>query len=282
MKASKKLVASLLTASLALSLAACGSDDKEKSGGDANDTTLKIMASNTPHQEILKKAEPILEKEGVDLEIETAQDYVIPNKALASGDIDANYFQHIPYLEQQMKDNKDYDFVNAGGIHIEPIAIYSKQYKSLEDLPKGAKIVISKSVADQGRILTLLEANGLIKLKDGVDKTTAEIKDIAENPKDLKIDPAVNPEMLVQTYNNSKDVDAVVINSNFAIDAGLNPKKDSIAIEDDESPYVNVIAVRKDDKDSEAIKKLVDVLHSEEIQQFITDEWGGSVVPVSK
>lgn len=280
MKASKKLVASLLTASLALGLAACGSDDKANS--DSKETTIKIMASNTPHKEILEKAEPILEKEGVDLEIETAQDYIIPNKALASGDIDANYFQHIPYLTQQMKDNKDYDFVNVGGIHIEPIAIYSKKYKSLDELPKGAKIIISKSVADQGRILTLLEANGLIKLKDGVDKTTAEIKDIAENPKDLKIDPAVNAEMLVQTYNNSKDADAVVINSNFAIDAGLNPKKDSIAIEDDESPYVNVIAVRKEDKDNEAIKKLVDVLHSKEIQDYITEEWGGSVVPVSK
>lgn len=280
MKASKKLVASLLTASLALGLAACGSDDKSSS--DSKETTIKIMASNTPHKEILQKAEPILEKEGVDLEIETAQDYIIPNKALASGDIDANYFQHIPYLTQQMKDNKDYDFVNVGGIHIEPIAIYSKKYKSLDELPKGAKIIISKSVADQGRILTLLEANDLIKLKDGVDKTTAEIKDIAENPKDLKIDPAVNAEMLVQTYNNSKDADAVVINSNFAIDAGLDPKKDSIAIEDDESPYVNVIAVRKEDKDNESIKKLVDVLHSKEIQEYITEEWGGSVVPVSK
>ncbi|MGN5457129.1 MAG: MetQ/NlpA family ABC transporter substrate-binding protein [Candidatus Kurthia intestinigallinarum] len=280
MKASKKLVASLLTASLALGLAACGSDDKSSS--DSKETTIKIMASNTPHKEILQKAEPILEKEGVDLEIETAQDYIIPNKALASGDIDANYFQHIPYLTQQMKDNKDYDFVNVGGIHIEPIAIYSKKYKSLDELPKGAKIIISKSVADQGRILTLLEANDLIKLKDGVDKTTAEIKDIAENPKELKIDPAVNAEMLVQTYNNSKDADAVVINSNFAIDAGLDPKKDSIAIEGDESPYVNVIAVRKEDKDNESIKKLVDVLHSKEIQEYITEEWGGSVVPVSK
>ena len=154
MKASKKLVASLLTASLALGLAACGSDDKSSS--DSKETTIKIMASNTPHKEILQKAEPILEKEGVDLEIETAQDYIIPNKALASGDIDANYFQHIPYLTQQMKDNKDYDFVNVGGIHIEPIAIYSKKYKSLDELPKGAKIIISKSVADQGRILTLL------------------------------------------------------------------------------------------------------------------------------
>ncbi len=280
MKASKKLVASLLTASLALGLAACGSDDKSSS--DSKETTIKIMASNTPHKEILQKAEPILEKEGVDLEIETAQDYIIPNKALASGDIDANYFQHIPYLTQQMKDNKDYDFVNVGGIHIEPIAIYSKKYKSLDELPKGAKIIISKSVADQGRILTLLEANDLIKLKDGVDKTTAEIKDIAENPKELKIDPAVNAEMLVQTYNNSKDADAVVINSNFAIDAGLDPKKDSIAIEGDESPYVNVIAVRKEDKDNESIKKLVDVLHSKEIEEYITEEWGGSVVPVSK
>jgi len=279
----KKLIAGILTASLALSLAACGSNDKSASDDskkDAKETKLVVGASNTPHAVILKKAQPILKNEGVDLHIEKYQDYVLPNKDLDSGDLDANYFQHIPYLEQQIKDN-GYDFVNAGGIHIEPIGIYSKKYKSLDDLPKGATILISNSVADQGRILTLLEAKGLITLKDGVDKASAEIKDIAKNPKNIKIDTKTAPEMLVQMYEN-KEGDAVVINSNFAIDAGLVPTKDAIALEDKDSPYVNVIAVKKENKDNEAVKKLVDVLHSKEIQDFINEEWKGSVVPVSK
>lgn len=278
MKTSKKLVASLLTASLALGLAACGSDDSK---GDDKETKLVVGASNVPHAEILEEAKPLLEKEGVDLEIKTYQDYVLPNKNLADGEIDANYFQHQPYLDQQLKDNPKYDIVSAGGIHVEPMAVYSKKYKSLDELPDGATIIISNSVAEQGRILSLLEANGLITLKEGVDKTAAEIKDIDKNPKNVKIEAKVSPEMLVQTYNNDEG-DAIVINANYALDADLNPTKDSIAIEDSNSDYVNVIAVNAKDKDNEAIKKLVDVLHSKEIQDFILEEWDGSVVPVDK
>lgn len=279
MKASKKLVASLLTASLALGLAACGSDDA--SSGDDKETKLVVGASNVPHAEILEEAKPLLEKEGVDLEIKKYQDYVLPNKNLAEGEIDANYFQHQPYLDQQLKDNPDYDIVSAGGVHVEPMAVYSKKYKSLDELPDGATIIISNSVAEQGRILSLLEVNGLITLKEGVDKTAAVIKDIDKNPKNVKIEAKVSPEMLVQTYNNDEG-DAIVINANYALDAGLNPTKDSIAIEDSNSDYVNVIAVNAKDKDNEAVKKLVDVLHSKEIQDFILEEWDGSVVPVDK
>ncbi len=279
MKASKKLVASLLTASLALGLAACGSDDSSSSKD--GDTKLVVGASNVPHAEILEEAKPILKKEGVDLEVKTYQDYVLPNKNLADGEIDANYFQHQPYLDQQLKDNPKYDIVSAGGIHVEPMAVYSKKYKKLDELPDGGTIIISNSVAEQGRILSLLEANGLITLKEGVDKTAARIKDIDKNPKNIKIEAKVAPEMLVQTYNNDES-DAIVINANYALDAGLNPTKDSIAIEDSNSDYVNVIAVNAKDKDNEAIKKLVDVLHSKEIQDFILEEWDGSVVPVNK
>ncbi|WP_397539783.1 MetQ/NlpA family ABC transporter substrate-binding protein [Rummeliibacillus pycnus] len=276
----KKLVAGILTASLALSLAACGTGDKSSSNGDSKETKLVVGASNVPHAEILEKAKPILEKEGVDLEVEKYQDYILPNKDLESDRLDANFFQHKPYLEQQIKDN-GYDFVSAGGIHIEPIGIYSKKYKSLDKLPDGATILISNSVSDQGRILTLLEAKGLITLKSGVDKAAAEIKDIDKNPKHLKIDAKTAPEMLVQMYEH-KEGDAVVINSNFAIDAGLTPTKDAIALEDSNSPYVNVVAVKKENKDNKAVKKLIDVLHSKEIQDFINKEWKGSVVPVSK
>lgn len=277
MKNSKKLLAGILTGALALSLAACGSD---KDSGDGKETTLTIGASNVPHAKILEKAEPILEKEGIKLDIETYQDYVLPNKDLESKDLDANFFQHKPYLEQQIKDN-GYDFVSAGGVHIEPIGIYSKKHKTLEDLPKGATILISNSVADQGRILTLLETKGLITLKEGVNKDAAQIKDIDKNPKDLKIDAKTAPEMLVQMYKNEEG-DAVVINSNYAIDAGLTPTKDSISIEDSESPYVNVIAVRKGDEDKKEIKELMKALHSKEIQDYINEEWEGSVVPVKE
>ncbi len=276
----KKIVAGILTASLALSLAACGSNDKASSG-DSKETKLVVGASNVPHAEILEKAKPILEKEGVELDIQKYQDYILPNKDLDSGDLDANYFQTIPYLDQQNKDN-GYDFVSAGGIHIEPIGVYSKKYKSLKQLPDGATILISSSVSDQGRILTLLESNGLITLKKGVNKSSAELKDIVKNPKHLKIDDKTSAEMLVQMYNNNEG-DAVVINSNFAIDGGLTPTKDAIALEDkNSSPYVNVVAVKKENKDNPAVKKLVDVLHSKEIQDFINKEWKGSVVPVSK
>ena len=240
---------------------------------------LVVGASNVPHAEILKKVKPILEEQGIELEIETYQDYVLPNKDLESRELDANYFQHIPYFDAQIAEF-GYDFVNAGGIHIEPIGLYSKKYGSIEELPEGATILMSNSVADHGRVLAMLEAKGLIKLADGVEKTTAEIKDIVENPKNLVFDANYESALMVQLYENNEG-DAVLINSNYAIDAGLNPLEDSIAIEDSESPYVNIIAVNAGDEDKKEIKALVDALHSKEIQDFILSEYGGAVVPVN-
>ncbi|MGA3677931.1 MetQ/NlpA family ABC transporter substrate-binding protein [Lysinibacillus agricola] len=276
----KKLLAGLFLSVLVLALAACGAGKKEDTNGtdSKENVTLKVGASNVPHAVILEQAKPILAKQGIDLEIETYQDYVLPNQDLEAKEIDANYFQHIPYLEKEIKD-KGYDFVNAGGIHIEPIGIYSKKYKSLDDLPEGATILLSNSVTDHGRMLSLLEAKGLIKLKDGVDKTSAELKDIEENPKKFKFDANTGPEMLVQMYENNEG-DAVLINSNYAIDNGLNPMEDSISLEDKESPYVNIITVRAGDETKPEIKKLVEVLTSKEIQDFIVKKWKGSVVPV--
>ncbi len=260
-------------------LTACGTSE-EKSEGDKENKKIVVGASNVPHAEILEEAKPLLEKKGYELKIETFNDYIVPNQALDSKELDANYFQHIPYLEAQMADN-GYKFEIAGGIHIEPIGVYSKEYKSLEDLPKGAKIIMSSSVADHGRILTMLEKEGLIKLKAGVDKVKATIDDIEENPKNLKFDTEFEAALLPQIFNNGEG-DAVLINSNYAIDAGLNPLKDAIAIEEKDSPYVNVLAVRKGDKDKEAIKALVEVLHSKEIQDFILDKYKGAVVPVNE
>lgn len=274
----KKITGLLGAGVLALSLAACGNGENE-AGGKGN-KELVVGASNVPHAVILEEAKPLLKKEGIDLKIVKFQDYVLPNKALESKELDANYFQHIPYLESQMKDN-GYKFENAGGIHIEPIGVYSQKYKSLDDLPKGGTIIMSSSVADHGRMLSLLQQEGLIKIAEGVDPTTATIKDIAENPKNLKFRADVEAGLLPKVYQN-KQGDAVLINTNYAIDAGLNPMKDAIALEGKESPYVNIIAVREGDKDKKEIKALVKVLHSKEIQDFIIEKYEGAVVPVSE
>jgi len=280
----KKWLTVLLSLSLALVLAACGTakDENNASGGnnEGETTELVVGASNVPHAEILEKAKPILAEQGVELKIETFQDYIIPNQALESKELDANYFQHIPYLEAQMAEH-GYDFVNAGGIHIEPIGVYSKKYKSLDELPDGATIIMSSSVADHGRILTMLEKEGLIKLNADVEKVKATVDDVVENTKNLKFQTEYEAALLPQIYNNDEG-DAVLINSNYAIDAGLNPLEDSIAIEDKESPYVNVIAVRKGDETKEAITKLVEVLRSKEIQDFILEKYKGAVVPVTE
>lgn len=275
----KKLLTGTLLATLAL--AGCGSDSEETGNGGSSEgetSTLKVGASNVPHAEILEQVQPILEEQGIELEIETYQDYIFPNQDLESGEIDANYFQHIPYFEAQIEEN-GYDFANAGGIHIEPIGVYSQEYDSLEELPEDATILMSSSVADHGRILSMLEAQGLITLAEDIDKTKAEVSDIVENPKNLQFETDYEASLLVQMYEQGEG-DAVLINSNYAIDAGINPQEDSIALEDSDSPYVNIIAVRSGDEDSEEVQALVEALTSQEIQDFILEEWGGSVVPV--
>jgi D-methionine transport system substrate-binding protein len=270
----KKLFAILTVLSLVFVLAACGDKEESKSN------KLVVGATNVPHAEILEKAKPILKKEGIELVIKKFNDYVLPNKFLSEKELDANYFQHIPYFNLQVKEN-NYKFTNAGGIHIEPIGVYSKKYKKLEDLPKGAEIIMSSSVSDHGRILSMLEAKGLITLKDGIEKTAATVEDIVKNEKELKFTTNIEPALLTRVYNNG-DGDAVLINSNYALDAGLNPMEDAITLEDSESPYVNIVAVRSGDEDKEAIKTLVEVLRSKEIQDWIITEYGGAVVPVSE
>jgi D-methionine transport system substrate-binding protein len=272
----KKALSIILLALIVSALAACGNEEKK---GEVSGDKIVVGASNVPHAEILEEAKPLLKEKGIDLEIETFQDYVLPNKALAEKEIDANYFQHIPYLESQMKDH-GYKFENAGGIHIEPIGIYSKKYKSLDELPKGATIIMSNSVADHGRMLSLLEKEGLIKLKEGAGYE-AQLKDIEENPKDLKFEADIDAGMLPKAYENGEG-DAVLINTNYAIDAGLNPQKDAIALEGSDSPFVNIITVREGDKDNKAVKTLVEVLRSKEIQDFIKKKYEGAVVPVSE
>ncbi|MEE1130488.1 MAG: MetQ/NlpA family ABC transporter substrate-binding protein [Caryophanon sp.] len=268
----------------ALALAACGEEEKtnENTATDeaksTEETTITVGASYGLHDIILEEAAPILAEEGIVLEVEPYQDYILPNTDLENGDLDANYFQHIPYLNNQIKEF-GYDFVNIGGIHVEPMAIYSKKYTSIEEIPDGGTIIMSNSVAEQGRVLSLLESAGLIKLDPTVNKSEATLEDIIENPKNLVIDADPSPEILVPFYQNEEG-DAVVINSNFAIDAGINPVEDSIAIEGGASEYVNVIATTKEKENDPALQRLVEVLQSDAISDFILEEWDGAVVPV--
>lgn len=262
--------------SLTIALAACGGGGEE-SGAEEETTTLTVGASNVPHAEILEFASDQLEEEGVDLQIETFNDYIVPNQALAEEEIDANYFQHVPYFESQIEEN-DYDFANAGAIHIEPMGVYSQDYDSLGELPEGAEVIMSSSVADHGRILSMLEDEGVITMEEdaGIDAT---IDDIAENPKNIEFSANVEAATLPQAYQNGEG-DAVFINSNYALDSDLSPSEDAIAIESaEDNPYANIIAVRSGDEDREEIQTLVDVLHSDEVRSFIEDEYEGAVLP---
>lgn len=284
-------------ASTGLLLAACGNGDEtadsdeeadgteETSETDSEETageltTLTVGATTTPHGEILEFVVPRLEEEGIELDIVTYTDYPLINQALDAGDLDANYFQHIPYFEGEIEAN-GYDLYNAGGIHIEPIGAYSQRHDSLEDLPEGADIYISSNVPDWGRILEILANAELITLDESVDVTEADFDDIVENERNLNFeadfDPALTPTLL-----ENDEADVVFINSNFAVDHGLNPIEDSIAIQeiDADSPYANIIAVRSEDADNEAIATLVEVLREQETQDYILGTWGGSVVPV--
>lgn len=275
----KKIFGIATTLLLTAALAACGtgsnSGSSDSSAAEGESTKLVIGASVTPHAEILEQAKPLLAEEGIDLEIKTFDDYVLPNKALENGDIDANYFQHIPYLNKQIADN-GYDFINAGAIHIEPMGLYSKRISDISELEDGATVLTSTSESDWGRILTILQDADLITLKDGVDTETATFDDIAENPKNLEFKHDVDPSLLATAYQND-EADLIAINANFAFGIDLNPADDSVLLEADNSPYVNVIAVRSGDEDSDKIKKLIEVLHSDEIKDFVEEQWQGSV-----
>ena len=224
----KKFLLVVLLALGAIALVACGTgkDEKvekpadqsgsepvatEESAAPEELTKLVVGASNVPHAIILEQAKPLLEEKGIELVIETYQDYILPNKDLESKELDANFFQHIPYLDGQIADH-GYDFVNAGAIHVEPMAVYSKKHEAIEDIPDGGTILFSNSVAEHGRVLSILEEAGLITLAEGVEKVKAEIKDIVENPKNLVFDANYEPAFMPQLYNNDEG-DALVINA---------------------------------------------------------------------
>ncbi|TDL98885.1 MetQ/NlpA family ABC transporter substrate-binding protein [Macrococcus brunensis] len=269
----KKFLVFALTLLFAVVLTACGSDSKE-SGKE--DKTIKVGASPAPHAELLEQVKPILEKEGYKLDIKIINDYTTPNRLLNDGELDANFFQHTPYLDTETKE-KGYKLESAGNVHIEPMAVYSKKYKSLDELPDGAEIFVSNNPAEEGRFLSFFTKAGLIKLKEGTDPVKATFKDIAENKKNLKFNNKQAAEFLPKSFNNGEG-DAVIINSNFALDNKLNPVKDSIALEDKDSPYANLIAVQKGHKDDAKIKALVKALQSDDVKKFIDEKYKGAVI----
>lgn len=277
----KKLLSlAIATTLLAGVLTGCGSDGTASSNSSASEggsTTIKIGASLTPHAEILEQAKPILEKEGVTLDIVKIEDTVTPNTGLLEGSLDANFFQHQPYLDDFNKENGS-DLVSAGLVHYEPFGIYAGKVKSLDELPDGATVAVPNNVTNEARALLLLEQEGLLKLKEGAD-IKATINDIVENKKNIKFEE-IAPEQLVRSL---PDVDVAVINGNYAIEGGLHVK-DALAVESDQSvaaqTYANIVAVQKKDENNEAIKKLVQVLQSDEIKKFINEKYDGAVVPI--
>jgi len=247
--------------------------------GCSNKETIKVAATSVPHAEILEEAKVLLQQEGINLEIVVVQDYVTPNQFLDSGDVDLNYFQHIPYLDAQ-KIEFNYDFDIAARVHIEPIGVYSNVYNNASEIKEGSKVIFSSSVADHGRILSLLEVEGLITLKEGVNKQSAGVTDIATNPLNLEFVYDIEASLLPKVLENNEG-DLVIINTNYALQAGLNPLEDAILIEGEKSLYVNVLAVLNERKNEESIQKVVDVLTGKEISDFIKNKYEGAVVPVN-
>ena len=241
--------------------------------GTAHAEKLIVGATQVPHAEILEVVKPELAKEGVELDIKVFSDYVQPNLQLADKELDANFFQHQPYLDTFNKD-RGAKLVSVGTVHVEPFGGYSRKLKSLKDLPEGATVAIPNDPSNSGRALLLLQKQGLIKLKDPTNITATPL-DIAENPKNLKfreLEAAILPRAL-------DDVALALINTNYALEAGLVPTKDALFIEGADSPYANIVVTREDNKDAPAVKKLVNALHTPAVKKFIEEKYKGAVVP---
>jgi D-methionine transport system substrate-binding protein len=235
--------------------------------------SLSVAATAVPHAEILEFVKPALAKEGVELNIKVFTDYVQPNVQVAEQRLDANFFQHQPYLDEFNK-SRGTELVSVAGVHVEPFGAYSSQHKTLADLPQGANVVIPNDATNGGRALLLLQKAGLITLKPEAG-ILATPKDIAENPKTIKVrelEAATLPRVLTQ-------VDLALINTNYALEAKLNPTKDALIIEGNDSPYVNILVARADNKDNAALQKLAKALNSAEVKAFIAEKYQGAVVP---
>ncbi len=256
----------LLAAAAVLALAACGKPATDES-------RLVVAATAVPHAEILQVVKPILEKQGVTLDVRVFNDYVQPNDQLVQKQVDANYFQTEPYLDAYNRDRKT-QLVTVVGVHIEPFGAYSRRVKSLAELPAGADVVIPNDPSNNSRALILLDKAGVIKLKDPSNALSTQ-RDILDNPKQLRfreLDSAMLPRVLDQ-------VDLALINTNYALDAGLEPTRDALAIESKDSPYVNFLVARPDNRDDPRVQKLAKALTGPEVKAFIQSKYQGAVLP---
>ncbi|MDD1499502.1 MAG: MetQ/NlpA family ABC transporter substrate-binding protein [Agrobacterium cavarae] len=241
--------------------------------GSALAETIKVGVTPAEHAQIMEQVKKVAATKGLDIEILDFSDYVVPNQALADGELQANSFQHQPYLDNQIADRK-FDIVSVGTTITTPMGVYSKKVKSLDELKDGATVGIPNDPTNGGRALLVLASKGVLKVNEAVGLKVTPA-DITENPKNIQIvelDAAQLPRSL-------DDTDASVINTNYATAAGLNPKKDAIAIESEKSPYANVIAVRTEDKDKPWVKTLVESYHSPEVKNFILEKYNGTVIP---
>lgn len=269
----KRILAAGAAAVLAVGLTACGGKENK-----ADDKTITVAASPTPHAEILEASKDLLKEKGYTLEIKEFDDYPQQNVVVDEGEFDANYFQHQPYLDN-FNEEKGSDLVSAAKIHYEPLGIYPGASEDLENIKDGAKIAVPNDATNEARALLLLEENGIITLKEDAGLNATK-KDVEKNPHNIEIvelDAA-------QIARVVEELDFVILNGNYALDAGFNVQTDAIAKEEADSEaaqtYANIIAVKKENKDSEKIKALVEVLRSEEIGKFITDTYEGAVVPM--
>ncbi|MFW6298258.1 MAG: MetQ/NlpA family ABC transporter substrate-binding protein [Bacillota bacterium] len=265
----KKILILTITTLLTITLSACGAEE-----------TYTVGASPTPHADILREARSQMDDE-FDFEIQEFNDYVMPNTALDEEEIDANYFQHLPYLEDQIEEN-GFEFENVGGVHIEPIGLYSQSHDSLDALPEDVEIIISNSPSDRPRLLSVLEEVGLITVNDDASESDITDSSIDDLPTLFDSDKSITfeevaPEQLYSNYNNESG-DLVLINGNYALDNGLDPQEDAIALESGDSPYVNVLVARENNADDPFIEALYEALTSEETSQWIEEEYEGSVV----
>ena len=273
----KKILALALAGVLVVgALTGCGSSKSESSEKKTDDKKITVAASATPHAEIIEEAKTLLKDKGYELEVKVFDDYVQPNNVVESGEFDANYFQHVPYLEQ-FNEEKGTHLVVAGKIHYEPFGIYPGTKKDLKDIAKGDKIAVPNDTTNEARALLLLQDNGIIKLKDGAG-IKATVNDIEENPNNIEI---VELEA-AQVPRVVNEVAYVVLNGNYALEANYTVKKDALAYEKSDSEaaktYVNVIAVKEGNENSEKIKALVDVLKSDSIKKFIDEKYDGAVI----
>lgn len=262
----KGIVLSLILA-FSITLIGCGQKESK------NDNKIIIGVSPTPHEEIIKNLLPEFEKAGLEVEIKVFNDYVQPNIALNDGDIDANYFQHQPYLDTFNKDH-GYNLISIGAIHLEPLGVYSTKIKSLDELKDGDEVVIPNDPTNGARALILLEENGVIKLKNKGDIKSTE-KDIVENPKNLKI-TAMDAATVPNAY---KDATIGVINSNFALGAGIDPTTAIVKEKGEGNQYSNIVAIKPENKDKEKFNKFISILKSQKTKEYIEKEFKGAVIP---